>query len=33
MPARRMSMLGASSYTYAEAVWSQALPDWVGAHA
>ncbi len=27
-----VAVLGASSYTYAEAVWSQALPDWVGAH-
>lgn len=25
-------MLGASNYTYAEATWSQALPDWIGAH-
>jgi transposase len=25
-------VLGASSYTYAETVWCQALPDWVGAH-
>ena len=23
---------GASSFTYAEAVWSQKLPDWIGAH-
>ena len=25
-------MLGASSFTYAEAVWSQKLPDWIAAH-
>jgi transposase len=25
-------VLGASSYTYAEAVWSQSLPDWISAH-
>ena len=25
-------MLGASSYIYAEAAWSQSLPDWIGAH-
>ena len=25
-------MLGASSYTYAEATWTQTLPDWIGAH-
>ena len=24
--------LGASSYTYAEACWSETLPDWIGAH-
>src|SRR5436190_130783 len=24
--------LGASSYTYAEARWSETLPDWIGAH-
>ena len=23
---------GASSLTYAEATWSQTLPDWIGAH-
>jgi transposase len=23
---------GASNYTYAEATWSQKLPDWIGAH-
>lgn len=27
-----VAVLGASSFTYACAVWSQALPDWVGAH-
>ena len=27
-----VAVLGASSYTYAEAVWSQSLPEWVGAH-
>ncbi|MGK7871566.1 IS21 family transposase [Falsiroseomonas sp. E2-1-a20] len=27
-----VAVLGASSYTYAEAVWTQTLPDWVGAH-
>jgi transposase len=26
-------VLGASSYTYAEATWTQTLPDWIGAHA
>ena len=33
--ARRRSssaVLGASSYTYAEATWTQTLPDWIGAH-
>ena len=25
-------MLGASNFTYAEATWTQALPDWTGAH-
>ena len=25
-------MLGASSYTYAEATWTQGLPDWIGSH-
>nr|VFK28267.1 MAG: hypothetical protein BECKLPF1236A_GA0070988_106382 [Candidatus Kentron sp. LPFa]VFK36265.1 MAG: hypothetical protein BECKLPF1236C_GA0070990_105562 [Candidatus Kentron sp. LPFa] len=24
--------LGASSYTYAEATWSQGLPDWISSH-
>ena len=27
-----VAVLGASSYTYAEATWSQALPDWIGVH-
>lgn len=27
-----VGVLGASSYTFAEAVWSQGLPDWIGAH-
>lgn len=27
-----VAVLGASSYTYAEATWSQALPDWLGSH-
>ena len=27
-----VATLGASSFTYAEAVWSQALPDWIAAH-
>ena len=27
-----VAALGASSFTYAEAVWSQALPDWIAAH-
>ena len=27
-----VAVLGASSYTYAEAVASQALPDWIGGH-
>jgi transposase len=27
-----VAVLGASSYTYAEATWSQALPDWIAAH-
>ena len=25
-------MLGASNYTYAEATWTQQLPDWIGSH-
>ena len=28
-----VAVLGASSCTYAEATWTQSLPDWVGAHA
>lgn len=27
-----VAVLGASNYTYAEATWTQTLPDWVGAH-
>jgi hypothetical protein len=27
-----IAVLGASSYTYAEARWSETLPDWIGAH-
>ena len=27
-----VAVLGASSYTYAQATWSQTLPDWIGAH-
>jgi transposase len=27
-----VAVLGASNYTYAEARWSEALPDWIGAH-
>lgn len=27
-----VAVMGASSYTYAEATWSQSLPDWVGSH-
>ena len=27
-----VAVLGASSFTYAEAVWSQSLPDWIGVH-
>jgi transposase len=27
-----VAVLGASSYTYAEATWTQQLPDWIGAH-
>ena len=25
-----VATMGASSYTYAEATWTQALPDWIG---
>jgi hypothetical protein len=28
-----VAVLGASSYTYAEATFTQTLPDWIGAHA
>lgn len=28
-----VATLGASSYTYAEATWTQSLPDWTAAHA
>jgi transposase len=27
-----VAVLGASNYTYAEASWTHALPDWIGAH-
>ena len=27
-----VAVLGASSYTFAEATWTQALPDWLGSH-
>src|ERR1700687_2335965 len=27
-----VAVLGASSFTYAEASWTQALADWIGAH-
>lgn len=27
-----VAVMGASNYTYAEATWSQSLPDWVGSH-
>jgi transposase len=27
-----VAVLGASNYTYAEATWTEALPDWIGAH-
>lgn len=27
-----VAVLGASCYTYAEASWSQQLPDWIGSH-
>ncbi len=27
-----VAVLGASGLTYAEATWTQALPDWIGAH-
>ena len=28
-----VAVLGASSFIYAEATWSQTLPDWIAAHA
>ena len=27
-----VAVLGASSYTYAEATWTQSLPNWIGSH-
>ena len=27
-----VAVLGASSYTFAEATWTQSLPDWIAAH-
>jgi transposase len=27
-----VAVMGASNYTYAEATWTQRLPDWIGAH-
>src|SRR5882762_9972599 len=27
-----VAVLGASSLTYAEATWTQTLPDWIGGH-
>ena len=27
-----VAVLGASNLTYAEATWTQSLPDWIGAH-
>ena len=27
-----LAVLGASSYIYAEATWTQSLPDWIGSH-
>jgi hypothetical protein len=27
-----VAVLGASNYTYAEARWTQSLPDWIGCH-
>lgn len=27
-----VAVLGASNYTYAEATWTQSLPDWIGSH-
>jgi transposase len=28
----RYRSMGASNYTYAEATWTEGLPDWIGAH-
>jgi transposase len=28
-----VAVMGASNYTYAEATWTQGLPDWLGSHA
>jgi transposase len=28
-----VAVMGASSFTYAEATWTQGLADWIGAHA
>jgi transposase len=27
-----IAVLGASNYTFAEATWTQQLPDWIGSH-
>jgi transposase len=27
-----IAVLGASNLTYADASWTQSLPDWIGAH-
>jgi transposase len=27
-----VAVMGASKYTYAEATWTQSLPDWIGSH-
>jgi transposase len=27
-----VAVLGASNYTFAQARWTQSLPDWIGAH-
>jgi transposase len=27
-----VAVFGASNYTYAEATWTQSLPDWLGSH-
>ena len=27
-----VAVWGASNYTYAEATWTQSLPDWIGSH-